>query len=211
MTQSLPNPRDPTPKNHPSMITFSQNWKNSPTKNEGQTNTNSEVAHIIKTPEKVYEMLLRNTTIQPQGKSKSRNTSTAMDTNTPPHKQNTQPKKEVALEPKRAARPLTPLSDTNCPIKLGLKLDSNEIPDYLNAPSTSKMSTCVPHTPADEPKGKNVTEKEKNMSLNKNPEIEYNIVTKNDPITYLYPPTANSANTTHEDYYFLHKLTNETN
>ena len=53
--------------------------------------------------------------------------------------------------------------------------------------------------------------KRENMSLNKNPEIEYNLVTRKDPITYLYPPTANSANTTHKDYYFLHKLTNGTN
>ena len=49
------------------------------------------------------------------------------------------------------------------------------------------------------------------MSLNNNPIIKNNIVTKNNPITYLYPSTANSANTTHKDYYFLHKPTNVTN
>ena len=36
-------------------------------------------------------------------------------------------------------------------------------------------------------------------------------MTRNNLITYLCPPTTNSANTTHEDYYFLHKQTNVTN
>merc|ERR1712115_357171 len=66
--------------------------------------------------------------------------------------------------------------------------------------------------PTDEPKRKNVTEKnDKNMSLNKNPKTENTLVTRNKPITYLYPPTTTLTNTTHEEYYFLHNETNVTN
>ena len=73
------------------------------------------------------------------------------------------------------------------------------------------MSTCVLHTPADDLKGKNVTEKEKNMSLNKNLKFGYNRVLINNHTTHLYPPTKKSANITHKEYYFLTKSTIATN
>ena len=100
----------------------------------------------------------------------------------PPHKHNTRPKKEVALEPKRAARPPPTPSDTIHPINLGILSNPKEFPDNLNKHSTSKTSTCMLHTPKDETKGRNVTEKnEKNNSLNENQNVEENLSTQIKP------------------------------
>ena len=49
------------------------------------------------------------------------------------------------------------------------------------------------------------------MSLIKNTKPKDTLLTRNEPITYLYPPTATLTNTTHKEYYFLHNETNVTN
>merc|ERR1712183_981677 len=78
--------------------------------------------------------------------------------------------------------------------------NKKEFSNNLNSHSISKISLCVPQTPKDDTKGRNVTEKNKtNNLLNENQNMEYTLSTQNKPHTNLSSLTKTTTQTLHNE------------